>query len=159
MTRNLKIVFIILSLIFPLASCDPYMLYDEYSKTEGGEWKWSDKKTFEVEVTDSLGLYDIILNFRHTTNYPKSNLFVFVTTTAPTGDHRRDTVEVIIADERGKWKGNGFSDIKLVSREFRRAVRFLFPGKYIFEIEQGMRLPEIPVTDVGLRIEEYKNID
>jgi len=155
----MKTFFLISGILLFLTSCDPYMHYDEYRKTEEGQWKWSDRKTFEVDMTDSLGLYDIIINFRHTTDYPKSNLYVFVTTTSPTGDSRRDTVEVIIADESGKWRGNGFSDIKLVSKDFRKAVRFLFPGKYTFEIEQGMRVPEIPVTDVGLRIEEFKSID
>jgi len=159
MTDIMKTFLFITGILLFVSSCDPYMHFDEYSKTEDGKWKWSDRKTFEVEMTDSLGLYDIVLNFRHTTDYPKSNLFVFVTTTSPTGDSRRDTVEIIIAEENGKWRGNGFSDIKLVSKEFRKAVRFLFPGKYIFEIEQGMRVPEIPVTDVGLRIAEFRSID
>ena len=134
------------------------MYYDEYSKAEGEQWKWSDKKTFEVEVTDSLNMFSVLVNFRHTTDYPKSNLFVFITTTAPTGASRRDTLEIIIAEDNGKWKGNGFGDIKLVSKEYRKAVRFAVPGKYTFEIEQGMRIPEIPVTDVGLRIEEYREL-
>ncbi len=155
----MKILFVVFGLSFLIAACDPYMLYDEYSKTEGGQWKWRDKKTFEVDVKDSIGMYNILINFRHTTDYPKSNLYVFVTTTSPTGVSRRDTVEIIITDDHGKWKGNGFSDIKLVSREFRKAVRFVLPGKYKFEIEQGMRIPEIPVTDVGLRIEEYKKLE
>jgi len=150
-------VFVI-GIFFLVSSCDPYMVYDKYSKTEGNEWKWSDKKVFEANLTDSVGLYNIIINVRHTTSYPKSNLFVFLTTTAPSGNSRRDTVEIIITDDKGKWQGNGFSNVKLVSREYRKAVRFLVPGKYTFEIEQGMRMPEIPVIDVGLRIEEFKEL-
>jgi gliding motility-associated lipoprotein GldH len=154
----MKIFFVILGMSFLVASCDPYMVYDEYIKTDGGQWKWSDKKTFEANMKDSIDLYNIIINIRHTTEYPKSNLYVFVTTTAPSGASRRDTVEIIVADDHGKWKGNGFSDIKLISREYRKAVRFAIPGKYTFQVEQGMRMPEIPVTDVGLRIEEYKEL-
>jgi gliding motility-associated lipoprotein GldH len=154
----MKIFFVILGMSFLIASCDPYMVYDEYIKTEGGQWKWSDKKTFEANMKDSIDFYNIIINIRHTTDYPKSNLFVFVTTTAPSGISRRDTVEILVADDRGKWKGNGFSDIKLISREYRKAIRFSIPGKYTFQIEQGMRIPEIPVTDVGLRIEEYREL-
>ncbi len=150
-------VFVI-GIFFLVSSCDPYMVYDKYSKTEGNEWKWSDKKVFEANLTDSVGLYNIIINVRHTTSYPKSNLFVFLTTTAPSGNSRRDTVEIIITDDKGKWQGNGFSNVKLVSQEYRKAVRFLVRGKYTFEIEQGMRMPEIPVTDVGLRIEEFKEL-
>jgi gliding motility-associated lipoprotein GldH len=154
----MKTIFSVVVLFLLVTSCDPYMVYDEYSKAEGGQWKWSDKKTFEANMTDSIGLYNILINIRHTTSYPKSNLFVFVTTTAPTGNSRRDTVEILIADDRGKWQGNGFSDVKLVSREYRKAIRFLYPGKYTFELEQGMRIPEIPVTDIGVRIEEFKDL-
>lgn len=154
----MKTIIIVLTSIFIFTSCDPYMVYDEYRETEGGQWKWSDKKSFEVNMKDSVQLYNLYINIRHTTDYPKSNLYVFLTTTAPSGKSRRDTVEIIIADEKGKWQGNGFSDVKLVSREYRKAVRFLFPGKYTFEIEQGMRIPEIPVTDIGFRVEEYREM-
>ncbi|MCB9000176.1 MAG: gliding motility lipoprotein GldH [Bacteroidales bacterium] len=154
----MKTTFALLFIFLFLSSCDPNRVYDEYQKTENGMWKWSDKKTFNVEMKDSISLFNIDINIRHTTNYPKSNLFIFVTTTAPTGASRRDTVEIIIADEHGKWEGNGFGDIKLVSRVFRKAVRFVNTGNYKFEIEQGMRMPEIPVTDVGLRVEEFVDI-
>jgi len=154
----MKTLIIFSLVLFMAVSCDPLMYYDEYRKTEDGQWKWSDKKSFEVDMKDSLSHFTIFINIRHTTDYPKSNLFVFVTTTAPNGNMRRDTVEIMIAEENGKWKGNGFGDIKLVSRKYRKSVRFAYPGIYIFEIEQGMRIPEIPVTDVGLRIEEYKDI-
>ncbi len=154
----MKLLIFIIGISFVVASCDPFMYYDEYSKTEGEQWKWSDKKTFEVEVKDSLNMFSVLVNIRHTTDYPKSNLFVFISTTSPTGASRRDTLEIIIAEDNGKWKGNGFGNIKLVSREYRKAVRFASPGIYTFEIEQGMRIPEIPVTDVGLRIEEYREL-
>lgn len=154
----MKTFLVVLGTFLLTASCDPFMVFDQYKKTEGGQWKWSDIKTFEVEMKDSLKLYNIFVNVRHTSDYPKSNLFVFLTTTAPTGISRRDTLEIIIADNRGRWEGNGFGDIKLISREYRKAVRFMNPGKYTFEIEQGMRMPEVPVTDVGLRIEEFREL-
>jgi gliding motility-associated lipoprotein GldH len=142
-------------IILILSSCDPDMVYDKYQKTEKGEWSWADKKVFKVQITDSLSNYNILINIRHTTEYPKSNLFVFITTTAPNGQFMRDTVEMKIANDRGKWLGNGFGDIKLISRIYRKGVKFKYTGEYIFHIEQGMRLPEIPVTDVGLRVENF----
>jgi gliding motility-associated lipoprotein GldH len=154
----MKTLLVLFGILWITSACDPYMVFDQYQKTEAGQWKWSGKKTFLVDMKDSLQMYNIYVNVRHTTDYPKSNLFVFLTTSAPSGLSRRDTIEIIIANDRGKWEGNGFGDIKLVSREFRKAIRFLYPGKYTFEIEQGMRMPEIPVTDVGLRIEEFREM-
>jgi len=150
--RNL---IIINSLLLILYSCDPDMVYDNYQKTENGKWTWNDKKVFNFPVTDSLNRYNILINIRHTTEYPKSNLFVFVTIKAPNGYLMSDTVEIQIADKRGKWLGNGFGDIKLISRMYKKGITFRYTGEYAFLIEQGMRLPEIPVTDVGLRIEKF----
>ena len=141
--------------LFILCSCDPDMVYDNYQKTENGKWTWSDKKSFNVDVSDSLKRYNILINIRHTTEYPKSNLFVFVITKAPNGYSMRDTVEIQIADKRGKWLGNGFGDIKLISRMYKKGITFRYTGEYTFIIEQGMRLPDIPVTDIGLRVEKY----
>jgi len=156
--NNMRIFLAVTGLMLLMVSCDPLMYYDTYSKAEGGLWKWSDIKRFEADMNDSISMFDILINIRHTTDYPKSNLFVFVTTTAPSRASRRDTVEIIISDDHGKWRGNGFGNIKLVSLEYRRAVRFPVKGKYTFEIEQGMRIPEIPVTDIGLRIEEFSEL-
>ncbi len=152
----MKVIIFYTSILFLLSSCDPNMVYDDYQSTEGGQWTWADKKIFKVQVTDSLKTYNILINIRHTTQYTKSNLFVFITTIGPNNLKIRDTVEIQVADVKGKWLGNGFGDIKLITRMYRKGVLFRYCGEYTFIIEQGMRLPEIPVTDVGLRLEEYK---
>jgi gliding motility-associated lipoprotein GldH len=152
MMRNLVIIN---ALLLMICSCDPQMVYDNYQKTEGGNWSWADKKTFKVKMEDSLRQFNILINIRHTTRYPKSNLFIFITITGPDGNSMRDTVELRVADEHGRWSGYGFGDIKLISRLYKKAATFRRTGEYTFVIEQGMRLQEVPVTDVGLRIEKY----
>ena len=154
----MKKLMFVTGIIFILCACDPDMVYDNFQTTGNREWSWEDKKIFNVEIPDSTKSYNIILNIRHTKEYPKSNLFVFIATRSPNGQAIKDTVEVQIADERGKWLGEGFGDIKLVSRMYRKRVMFRNTGTYEFTIEQGMRLPAIPVTDVGLRIEEFNLI-
>lgn len=154
----MKILFFISTFIIILCSCDPVMIYDNYQKTEKGNWSWEDKKVFKVVVPDSIKNYNILINIRHTTAYPKSNLFVFITSIAPNGQLMRDTVEIQVADSKGKWNGNGFGDIKLISRMYKRAAKFRYNGEYTFIIEQGMRIPEVPVTDVGLRIEKFVDL-
>lgn len=152
MIRNLVILNFFLMII---CSCDPDMVYDNYQKTEGGKWQWTDKKVFKVPVSDSIRQFNILINIRHTTEYSKSNLFVFITIIGPDGHSMRDTVEIIVADKKGKWSGYGFGDIKLISRLYKKAAAFNHKGEYTFILEQGMRLSDVPVTDVGLRIEKY----
>ena len=156
MKKNL-LSFIILSSLLLLQSCDPLMVYDNYIATGDEMWKHSDIKTFEVEMPDTINSYNVLVNIRHTTDYPVSNLYVFVSIKGPDGVTLRDTLEIFITDERGKWEGYGFGKIKHISRMYKRNVRFSRPGKYTFTIEQGMRQTEVPVTDVGLRIEKYKD--
>lgn len=86
---------------------------------------------------------------------------MFVNTTFPSGKYFRDTVECVLADERGKWLGDGSGDVFDNQILFKSDIRFPEAGSYVFEYEQAMRagrnatmevLPE--VMDVGLKIEK-----
>ncbi|HYW95062.1 MAG TPA: gliding motility lipoprotein GldH [Bacteroidales bacterium] len=150
--------FLFTALVFGMVSCDPNMVYDHFEKTNDGQWSWDDVKTFKVDMTDTITAYNIYIDIRHTRAYPKSNLYVFLNILSPAGAEVRDTVGIDIADERGRWMGSGFGNVKLIRRLYRRDVRFAVPGTYTFTLEQAMRLKEVPVTDVGIRIEKYKKL-
>lgn len=147
--------FIVAFSLISLNSCDPGMVYDQFEKTQNNEWAWEDVKRFEVEINDSLNFFNVYTNIRHTKAYPKSNLYLFVTIKGPGNNEIRDTIDVQIANKHGKWLGSGFGEVKFVRKKIKNGVRFAHKGKYIIEVEQGMRLPTIPVTDVGIRIEKF----
>ena len=120
------------------------------------ETKKRDKPVyFEVQVEDTLSPHNLYINVRNTSLYPYSNLYLFVTTTAPSGDFVRDTVDVILADHKGKWKGKGLGDIWDLQQLYKRDVRFAQRGTYHFEYRQAMRMDKLPfILDVGLRVEK-----
>ncbi len=153
----MKILNILLfaALAIGTVSCDPDMVYDHFEKTAGGKWSWDDVKTFNVDMTDTTHAFNIYIDIRHTKEYPKSNLYVFLSIVSPSQSEIHDTVSIGIADNRGRWLGNGFGNVKLVRRLYRQDVRFASPGVYTFKVEQAMRLKEVPVTDVGIRIEKF----
>lgn len=153
MSRN---IIIALFLIGGLTACDPMGYYDKFSGTGEGSWTWDENQIFSVEVNDTLQPFNLYLNVRHTKDYPRSNLYVFLTVTGPKNNATRDTINIPIAAKSGKWYGDGFGNIKLVRHLYRKDIRFPYKGEYIFEIEQAMRIEEVPVTDVGLRIEKFK---
>ena len=146
--------YILIFVLFSLGSCDPNMVYDQFEKTQNQQWSWEDTKVFEIDVDDSLSYFNMYANIRHTKEYPKSNLYLFITIISPMGNEIRDTVDIQIANKHGKWNGSGFGEIKFVRKRIKSGVRFANKGKYIVEVEQGMRLAEIPVTDVGIRVEK-----
>ena len=144
----------VLTIIFLLTACDSEMVYDHYVSLENGMWKWNDVAVFEMDITDTLALHNIYLQVRHSTDYPMSNLYMFVNVKAPNGLFRRDTVNLILATPEGKWKGIGTGRLRELQLLYKSHTRFGVPGLYNFSIEQAMRKSELPVTDIGLRIEQ-----
>jgi gliding motility-associated lipoprotein GldH len=132
------------------------MVFDQNQTIPDRIWDKDNVLKFEVPLTDTSLAYNIDINLRNTGAYPMSNLYLFVTTTAPSGLSRRDTVELILADKRGQWYGKGFGNIWQHQRPFRRNIRFPVPGTYTFELQQAMRIDQLPgVVDAGIRIEKY----
>ena len=142
-----------ISLITLFSSCDPQMVYDQYNKTEDGLWRWQDAREFLVEITDTISLNNIYLQIRHTVDYPMSNLYMFVHVKGPTGQILKDTVNMILAAPDGRWTGSGTGKLRELQLLYRSQTQFGFSGTYVFTLEQGMRNPELPVNDLGIRIE------
>jgi gliding motility-associated lipoprotein GldH len=155
--KFIKIIFFTALIGFSISSCDPNMVYDQYHSTENENWSWPEVRKFEVDMQDSTGLFNLFINIRHTKEYPKSNLYVFIKIEAPNGSVLKDTVDIQLANDSGKWFGHGFGNILMHRLKYREAVKFPQKGLYTISLEQAMRLEEVPVTDVGIRIEKFKS--
>lgn len=140
-------------ILFFLAGCDSMTIYDNTKSIRDDVWKSDQIIRFDVPLEDTVNIYKLYLNLRHTTSYRYANIYLFINTTFPDGAEARDTVECILADPSGKWVGKGISNILDNQVLLRRGLRFPQKGKYIFEFEQAMREPELEgVMDIGLRI-------
>ena len=149
-------IFILsLATVIILSSCDPNLVYEKNTKIPDGIWYRDNIVHFEVVIEDTISSHNLFVNVRNTSLYPMSNLYLFIETTAPSGHFVRDTVEVILADEKGKWLGSGLGDIWDLQQLYKQNVRFAQRGKYSFEFEQAMRTEKLPfILDVGLRVEK-----
>lgn len=142
-------------LVSLLTSCNKNIIYSKYHEFKENEWYLKDKAIFDVEILDTLTLNNISLMVRHADAYPYSNLFLFVSTKYPDGKILIDTMEVILADEKGKWQGSGAGDIFDFKIPIKKNVRFPLKGKYQFTFEQGMRVNPLPlIMDFGFEIEK-----
>ena len=140
-----------------LLSCSGNTIYEQHIDIPDGIWNYQNKLLFEPEIEDTINSYSINIHVRHTNLYPYSNLYLFVNTTAPTGASIRDTFECTLADEKGKWLGNGLGDIWDSEFVFKSPVRFPYAGTYQFEIEQAMRREKLPfIMDCGFSIKNYQ---
>ena len=151
--RHISILSLVAAVI--LFSCDPNLVYEKNIKIPDGIWYRDNTVLFEVVIEDTISSHNLFVNVRNTSLYPMSNLYLFIETTAPSGHSVRDTVEVILADEKGKWQGSGLGDIWDLQQLYKQNVRFAQRGKYSFEFKQAMRTEKLPfILDVGLRVEK-----
>jgi gliding motility-associated lipoprotein GldH len=138
-----------------LASCSPLNnpLLDETAAISENGWRIDQPIRFEIQVTDTLQLYDVYISLRHNTDYEWMNLFLFLKTYYPDQEYSRDTLECFLSDETGRWFGKGGSSVKDRVMLFRRNVRFPQEGRYVFEFVQGMRTESVKnVMDLGMKV-------
>lgn len=155
--RNFFVYLSLVLLSCAFFSCNSNVLSSQITKIPEEGWDEKNKLNFTVDVTDNKVYYNVFLNVRHADSYPFSNLFVFLTTTNPSGKITIDTLECILANKKGEWQGDGTGDIwdnKILLKQ-----NLIFPqiGKYTFSFQQGMRLNPLPlIMDFGLTIEKNK---
>jgi gliding motility-associated lipoprotein GldH len=151
--NSLKVLMFLVLLL--ASSCNRNVVFTEYHTFSNSEWHAKDKAVFHVEITDTKNLHNISLKVRHADSYPYSNLYMFVTTSYPDGMVKRDTMEVILANQKGEWMGSGAGDIFDIEVPIKKNVRFALAGKYEFSFEHAMRVDPLPmIMDFGFEIEK-----
>ena len=120
-----------------LASCNRPMYVGLHDLPVTG-WHQDSTLTYAVPVTDSVNAYDILLQLRTGSNYPYQNLWLFISEYRDSVFVTCDTIECMLADDRGRWlgKGNIHHDLTLL---YAPGCRFPHAGTYTYTITQGMR--------------------
>lgn len=155
--KIIKTIALISSVLAVLTSCDNRLYFEQNYTMRGEEWHRDSLLKFDVPITDTLQPYNILFNNRITGQYPYSNMYLFITIAAPDKSHQMDTLECILADQRGKWLGSGFGNVWTNNVYYKRNVRFPNSGNYTFYIEQAMRVEKLPhVLSAGLRVEKVE---
>ena len=129
-------------------------MFHENQSMKSGKWNAGDSLVFSTLINDTVKPHSIFLSLRNRGNYNFSNFYAFITTHAPSGAVRTDTVEFALADRHGKWLGKGFGDLWQTTRPFKLGVRFPHTGIYTFSVKQGMRVETLEgIMDFGIRID------
>jgi len=150
----MKITMFIGFVLFLFTACDKQRVYEEFSSIPGQTWSSNKALYFNVNITDTTQVQNVFISVRNTGKYEYSNLYLFVTTHSPQGTILRDTVEIVLADERGKWLGKGAASVFTRYHPYKTNIRFPVPGIYTFNVEQAMWVKELKnISDIGLRIE------
>ena len=135
-----------------LFACDQTALYNQYQVIEDTTWAKDKVYYFTFELDDVSESYDIVLDIRNNNKYRYQNLWLFCNQEPPIGALKKDTIECMLADDFGKWKGHGISLFES-SFPIRRQYHFQHPGQYTFSFRQGMRDSTlIGIQEIGLRV-------
>ncbi|MCX7861827.1 MAG: gliding motility lipoprotein GldH [Bacteroidales bacterium] len=146
---------IIFSCIF-LTSCSDTIVFVENKTLTNRAWNRNNILTFRTTVNDTSTIHNIFITLRIDGNYSKRNLYIFSTIKDPLNNEIKDTINLILADEKGRWYGkSNLGDLYYYCFLYKKNVRFPKPGQYTFTLEQAMRSPIIEnIEDVGIKIEK-----
>jgi gliding motility-associated lipoprotein GldH len=148
--RSILLIFV----LFTIVSCKTDVVFDKYEKIPKSIWKESDTIVLVADITDTVFLHDIYINVRNTGNYKYSNLFLFMSLEGD-GKVLHDTIDIPLADDKGKWLGDGVGGLWDSRFIIRKNTKFPHSGKYTFKLQQGMRDSNLEeISDIGIRIEK-----
>jgi gliding motility-associated lipoprotein GldH len=144
----------IIAFLLLTTACNKGKVYHRFIEIPRDKWNAKNIIHFDVSITDTLHSHNVYLLVRNNANYKYSNLYLFVTTTSPMGFSVRDTLELVLADQRGKWVGKGTADVYTSKHPFKLNVRFPYRGIYSFDIQQALWDVDLRnISDIGLQID------
>lgn len=132
-----SLLFIALSIA--LASCGPKVVIDKTYEIINNEWAYADSLRFEFEITDTVQLYDLIIELEHTTDYSYQNLYTQIQTQFPDGQRLNKPLSLELANAAGEWQGKCSASSCMVKIPIQQGAYFNQPGKYVITLEQFMR--------------------
>lgn len=134
-----------------LVGCQKGVIFTEFKALPECGWDMDTELVFTPVMEDSTAVYDMQLIVRHTDRYAYQNLWLFVDVKQDSLLLRRDTIEAMLANERGKWLGSGVSKYTLPLLYVEEVP--LQEGEYNVVVQQGMREDVLRgITDVGLKV-------
>ena len=152
-SKRIKYVYLLVGIwAFVLFSCVENNVYHHYETIDDSIWNEHIAYRFDVEITDTLSVYDVFIEIRNNNAYSYENLWLFVSHETPWNDRRKDTLNCRLAYPDGQWCGKGLSLYSL-SVPYEEAVSFPHPGIYSYTLRHGMREEKLKgITDIGIRV-------
>jgi len=139
-----------------VSSCEQSRVFDKNIPLEKEGWFYGEAKLFEVEILDTAIAYNMYVNIRHTDEYPYNNIWLKLNTTLPDGTTQENKINVELSMLTGEWTGNCIDGICYTTVLVQHNFALQQKGKYVFSLEQDMRMNPIPyVLDVGIKVEKF----
>ena len=138
-------------------SCTQSTIAHKYHSLPSEGWDRDSVLTYAIDIDSLVEMCSVDIELSYNNNYPYRNLYLFVAG-ADSIDNQifSDTLNITLADEYGKWLGNGWGTSYQQRVEYKPSYHFPASGIYNISIKQGMRdNPIVGIDRVGVRV--YKN--
>ncbi len=150
-------ITIIVFLLLTLSCGKRNNIYEHQKSIPDFQWSYDYKPAFKVSIKDTQAKYNIYTIIRHNDKYPFNNLWLIFHTISPSGEQKRERIELELAKKSGKWYGAGLGGMWEVLIPIKEKVSFEEKGLYTFKLEQHMRQNPLPaIMNAGIRIERIK---
>lgn len=155
MTRAIIFISCTVGLIFFFSSCGPNYIYEKQFQIANDGWTYNDSLQFEVNIEDTLQLYNLYLDIDHTTAFPNQNLYIRIHTQFPNGKREGKPVSVDLANKMGTWNGKCSGEDCQLRVFLQQDAFFDMPGLYQFTVAQHTRLDTVPaIKSLSLKVED-----
>lgn len=146
------------SLLVGLTACGPNYHFSTTIDISNDAWSYDQVLDFEFEITDTLQIYNLLLDITHDKEYSYQNLYTRIGTFFPSGQNIKETLSLELASKTGEWQGDCGSRYCKVQIPIQEGAFFNQAGKYKISLEQFMRKNPIQgINKISFHIEETKN--
>lgn len=143
--------------LMAFSACDSNRVYDKFESIEENSWMYQDVKNFEFSIEDTSLSYKVYVLTRNTSAYNYSNLYMLLSLETPSKKNTEERMNFLLADDSGKWLGEGSSGLYTCKIKIKDNVKFSEIGTYKAILKQDMRdNPLLGIADVGIRVEKVQ---
>jgi gliding motility-associated lipoprotein GldH len=149
----------LLIILFVFISCNKKNVYQKFFDIPENIWHTDSLINFKLTQLDTNRNYKVFLNIRHGVEYKYQNIFLFSKT-----DYNKDTLEIYLCDNVGKWYGRGWGDIKDVSIDISNINNKKIINSKNISFEQAMRYGDKVrvnnlqhIHSLGIIIQQYND--
>lgn len=154
--KNIAFLRALFFILIFLTGCGKSYFFSEIMEIPAQTWTYANIPEFEVNVEDVSAKYNLLLDITHDADFPYQNIYIKFHATDPTGRETMTQVPVELANKGGVWFGDCDEWCHLEGF-LQKNLQFPEAGKYIFKLEQYMRIEDLEgVKSVGLKIEKIK---
>jgi len=144
---------IVLTSLLGISGCNEKSVFEATQSIPNQKWVYEDTLWFETNISDTLALYNVSLNVRHTNEYEYNNLWLKLVTIYPDGNTEEAPLNIPMADDDGQWYGTGLGSILENNIIIQQRALLQTRGAYRFGVVQNMReSPLEEVLDLGIQL-------